>query len=79
MREAKVEERAKYRTTIDTLLQRDTEYAKINDKPPETIQVSRRELEQEHTHLLGRLQQLRRLLGYQPLPTGKQLRREYSK
>jgi hypothetical protein len=50
----------------------------METKPPDTIMVSRKELEQEHTHLLGRLQQLRRLLGYQPLPTGKQLRREQS-
>lgn len=45
----------------------------------ETVIVSRAELEMEHTHLLGRIQQLRRLLGYQPLPTGKQVRREQSK
>jgi hypothetical protein len=46
----------------------------IRDAP--YVNVPRAELEQEHTHLMGRLQQLRRLLGYTPLPTGKQLRRE---
>lgn len=40
------------------------------------VKIARCELELEHTHLLGRIQQLRRLLGYTPLPTGKQLRRE---
>lgn len=39
------------------------------------VTIPRRELEQEHTHLLGRVQQLRRLLGLPPLPTGKELRR----
>ncbi len=63
-------------TPVAYLLQSGGNYANISGKPTDTIQVSRAELEQEHTHLLGRLQQLRRLLGYQPLPTGKQLRRE---
>ena len=40
------------------------------------IPVSRAELELEHTHLLGRVQQIRRLLGLPPLLTGKQARRE---
>ena len=54
---------------------REVESVCVADKPPDIVQVSRKELEQEHTHLLGRLQQLRRLLGYQPLLTGKQIRR----
>ena len=47
-------------------------------KPADTVQVPRAELEHEHLHLLARVQQLRRLLGYPPLPTGKQLRRAQS-
>lgn len=42
----------------------------------ETVQVSRAELEQERRHLVGRLQQLNRLLGYPPLLTGKEQRRQ---
>jgi hypothetical protein len=38
------------------------------------IVVSRNDLETEHRQLLSRIQQLRRLLGYDPLPTGKQQR-----
>ncbi len=38
------------------------------------VLVERRELEQEHTSLLARLHQLRRLLGYPPLMTGKMRR-----
>ena len=38
------------------------------------IVVRRSDLETEHRQLLSRLQQLRRLLGYDPLPTGKQQR-----
>jgi hypothetical protein len=38
------------------------------------IIISRKDLENEHRQLLSRLQYLRRLLGYAPLPTGKQQR-----
>ena len=74
-----METKVAYRTAIDTLLQSSQNGDNMDAGPPDTIQVSRKELEQEHTHLLGRLQQLRRLLGYQPLPTGKQIRREQSR
>jgi hypothetical protein len=40
----------------------------------DNILVSRKDLEVEHRQLLSRVQQLRRLLGYPPLPTGKQQR-----
>lgn len=69
------EQRAAYANLLQSPCKPDT----LDTGPPGEILVSRKELEQEHTHLLGRLQQLRRLLGYQPLPTGKQLRREQSK
>lgn len=61
---------------VPYLLQTVDNHDTIKSRSPDIILVSRAELEQEHTHLLGRLQQLRRLLGYQPLPTGKQLRRD---
>lgn len=38
------------------------------------VLVDRSELEQEHTNLLARLHQLRRLLGYPQLMTGKMRR-----
>lgn len=38
------------------------------------ILVDRRELELEHSNLLERLHQLRRLLGFPPLMTGKKRR-----
>lgn len=41
------------------------------------IQVSRAELEYEHNHLLARLHQLRKLLGYPVLMTGKQIRKQH--
>lgn len=40
------------------------------------IFVSRQALLDEHAYLVSRLQQLRRLLGLEPLPTGKQQRRD---
>lgn len=43
---------------------------------PEEIVVSRGELEQERRYLLARLQQLNKLLGYPPLLTGKERRRQ---
>lgn len=39
------------------------------------VLVDRCELEKEHKNLLERIHQLRRLLGYPPLMTGKQQRR----
>jgi hypothetical protein len=39
------------------------------------IIVSRRELEAEHRNLLERIHQLRRILDYPPLLTGKQQRK----
>jgi len=58
---------------LQTLCKPDT----MDVGPPEAILVSRRELEQEHIHLMARLQQLRRLLGFAPLPTGSQRRRAH--
>lgn len=58
-------------------LQRPCEPDTINIRPPDTVLVSRRELEQEHNHLMARVQQLRRILGYPPLPTGSQRRRQH--
>lgn len=69
------EQAARY--VIQTLLKPDINHATIDEGPPETVSVSRRELEQEHVHLMARIQQLRRLLGFPPLPTGSQLRRQH--
>lgn len=40
------------------------------------IVIKRSDLENEHRQLLSRIQYLRRLLGYTPLPTGRQQRLE---
>lgn len=69
------EERATY-LVRDNLLQRPREPVTMETGPPDIIEVSRKELEQEHIHLMARIQQLRRLLGFPPLPTGSQLRRQ---
>ncbi len=42
----------------------------------EMIAVSRQDLETEHRQLLSRLHQVRRLLGYPALLTGKQRRQQ---
>lgn len=42
----------------------------------EYVQVSRQSLETEHRQLLSRLHEVRRLLGYPPLLTGKERRRQ---
>lgn len=59
-------------------LKLDDNCAMLNGEPPEMIQVSRADLEHEHLHLLARLHQLRRLLGYPPLLTGKHLRQAHN-
>ncbi len=69
-----MEERVRY--CADSLLQEVDNNAMMDAGPPETIQVSRSELEQERRHLLGRLQWLNRKLGYPPLLTGKEQRRQ---
>lgn len=45
----------------------------------DTILIKRSDLENEHRQLLSRIQYLRQLLGYAPLPTGKQQRLENAK
>jgi hypothetical protein len=40
------------------------------------VMVKRCDLLQEHQALLARVQQLRRILGLKPLPTGKQQHRQ---
>lgn len=71
-------ERAPYRTA-NHLLKNARDPATMDAAIPvhEVIQVSRKELEQEHIHLMARIQQLRRLLGFPPLATGSQLRRQH--
>lgn len=49
----------------------------IDKGPPDIVMVSRAELESEHNHLLARIHQLRKLLGYPTLMTGKQARRQH--
>lgn len=41
---------------------------------PDTIVISRQDLETEHRQLLSRLHQIRRLLGYPELQTGQKQR-----
>ena len=43
------------------------------------ILIKRSDLENEHRQLLSRIQYLRQLLGYAPLPTGRQQRLENAK
>ena len=45
----------------------------------DTILIKRSDLENEHRQLLSRIQYLRQLLGYAPLPTGRQQRIENAK
>lgn len=49
----------------------------VEERRQERFMVDRNELEEEHRNLLQRLHQLRRLLGYPPIMTGKK-RREHS-
>lgn len=56
-----------------SLLQKESKCATLENKPLQVI-VPRDDLEREHRNLMERLHQLRRLLGYPPLPTGKQIR-----
>ncbi len=58
------------------LLQPQANHANMDAGSPDTIEVSRTDLEQEHIHLMARVQQLRRLLGFPPLMTGSQLRKQ---
>ncbi len=46
------------------------------ERQQQRFMVDRYELEKEHSNLLERLHQLRRLLGYPPLATGKANRRD---
>lgn len=58
------------------LLKPCSNHVTIDAGSPDTIMVSRAELEREHGNLLARVQQLRRLLGWAPLPTSSELRRQ---
>jgi len=56
-------------------LNRASKRATIQETERDCIIVQREDLEQEHSNLIERLHQLRRLLGYPPLMTGKQRRK----
>lgn len=71
------EHRVPYLVAQSNLLQTSDKPDTIGIGPPEAITVSRVELETEHNHLLARIHQLRRLLGYPVLLTGKQARRQH--
>lgn len=47
----------------------------LNISPADSVVVSRQELLAEHGVLLARVQQIRRVLGMPPLPTGNQERK----
>jgi hypothetical protein len=64
-------------TRAPYLLKPDANHVIMDAGPPDIITVSRKELEQEHIHLMARIQQLRRLLGFPPLPTGSQQRKQH--
>lgn len=48
----------------------------VEERRQERFMVDRCELEEEHRNLLQRIHQLRRILGYPPLMTGKKQRAE---
>lgn len=57
------------------------EYQTALDNSPQKcdilyVKVTRAELEQEHSILIARVNQIRRQLGYPPLLTGKEVRRQ---
>jgi hypothetical protein len=59
------------------MIQQETQNALLNpEKKHDTIIIKRSDLENEHRQLLSRIQYLRQLLGYAPLPTGRQQRLE---
>lgn len=61
----------------DSLLKSANKYDTIaREQQQARFMVDRRELEIEHSNLLERLHQLRRLLGFPPLMTGKKRRSE---
>jgi len=59
------------------LLKSIDKYGMIQEERQQRFLVDRNELEEEHRNLLQRIHQLRRLLGYPPIMTGKK-RREHS-
>lgn len=62
------------------MIQQETQNALLNsEKKHDTILIKRSDLENEHRQLLSRIQYLRQLLGYAPLPTGRQQRLENAK
>lgn len=67
------------RTAPQKLLQNPNNSATIQADDTDTVQVSRADLEKEHSLLLARIHQLRRLLKYPPLLTGKELERQAQK
>ena len=63
--------------TTQALLIPEANRATMDAGPPSVVVVSRTELESEHNLLLARIHQLRRLLGYPVLMTGKQARKQH--
>lgn len=63
---------------MNTVLKSETNHATIPARPAAQedthVLVERRELEHEHMLLIKRLHQLRKILGYSPIVTGKQQR-----
>lgn len=49
--------------------------AYISQTMEETIVIKRVDLEKEHSLLLARVQQIRQLLGWEPLPSARQQRK----
>lgn len=68
-----MEERILYGTAAG-VLKPETNSVTLGPEP--YVKVSRQSLETEHRQLLSRLQEVRRLLGYSPLMTGKERRRQ---
>lgn len=65
--------------TVQYLLQSTRNSATMEAAAADTVEVSRADLDKEHSLLLARIHQIRRLLGYPPLMTGKEIERQARK
>lgn len=63
-------------TRVQYLLKDCANPVTIDTGLPETVTVSRADLEIERRHVLGRLRWLNEKLGYPPILTGKERRRQ---
>lgn len=64
---------------VHSMLNIDEKHATVEANAADMIYISRVDAEREHSLLIARLHHLRRLLGYAPLQTGKEVRRAHVK